>query len=260
MDSTALALTLAGFGVLLIALSYQRHLHRRTVAALAHGIAGAVLFLAGALLFAVALNFNTYDKLSENQPLAELSIEQSGPQTYQVRLMRIPAGDLQVFTLKGDRWQLQARLLQWHGWAQWLGLSTNVRLEQLLSTFDTPPKAKNGASASNTSYRLSRNPGINLWNLQQQHPEQIQALTAQELQTENFALRGSTRFHVYLSAGVLTARVINQPKVVKPIGTPTISYRGVDRAAVEAASDAANATDSDEAEETNKLPANNRAK
>src|SRR5262245_9126731 len=119
MDSTALALTLVGFGVLLIALSYQRHLHHRTVAALAHGIGGGVLFLAGALLLAVAINFNTYDAWRENQPLAELSIEQAGPQLYQVRLMRIPDGDLQVFSLKGDSWQIQAQLLSWQSWARW---------------------------------------------------------------------------------------------------------------------------------------------
>lgn len=234
MDSTALALTLAGFGVLLIALSYQRHLHRRTLAALAHGIGGAILFLGGALLLALALNFNTYDELRADQPLAELSIEQAGPQTFQVRLMRIPAGDLQVFTLKGDRWQLNAQLLEWHGWAQWLGLGVNVRLEQLTSTFDKPP-TKNGKAeiAGSNSYRLSRNPGISLWDLQQQYPERVQALSTQALQTTAFPLQNSVRFHIYLSNGALTARPINQPKSAKRLNAPTVSYKGAARALAE---------------------------
>lgn len=227
MDSTALALTLAALGVLLIALSYQRHLHRRTAAALAHGIAGAILFLGGAVLLTLALNFNTYDPLRADQPLAELSIEQSGPQTFQVRLMRIPAGDLQVFTLKGDHWQLSAQLLEWHGWAQWLGLAANVRLEQLASTFDTPP-TKNGKAVStgSNSYGLSRNPGISLWDLQHQYPERVRALSTQALQTAAFPLQNSVRFHIYLSNGVLTARPINRPQSVKRLNAPTINYQG----------------------------------
>ena len=45
MDATGLALTLAGFGVLLIAISYQRHLTRRDISALMHGMVGAALII-----------------------------------------------------------------------------------------------------------------------------------------------------------------------------------------------------------------------
>lgn len=227
MDSTALALVLAAFGVLLIALSYQRHRHRRTPSALAHGIAGALLFVGGALLLALALNFNTYDELRTDQPLAELSIEQAGPQTYQVRLMRIPAGDLQVFALKGDRWQLNAQLLEWQGWAQWLGLTVNIRLEQLTSTLNKPATRKQPATTiSSNSYRLSRNPGISLWDLQQQYPERLQVLRTQALQTVPFPLQNNVRFHIYLSNGELTARPINRPKAAARQNAPTINYQG----------------------------------
>lgn len=228
MDSTALALVLAAFGVLLIALSYQRHRHRRTPSALAHGIGGALLFIGGAVLLALALNFNTYDELRADQPLAELSIEQSGPQTWQVRLMRIPAGDLQVFSLKGDHWQLNAQLLEWQSWARWLGLDTNIRLEQLTSTLDKPATHKDQAAttSSSNSYRLSRNPGISLWDLQQQYPEHLQILRSQALQTDSYPLQNSVRFHIYLSDGVLTARTINRPKPATRLNPPTINYRG----------------------------------
>lgn len=243
MDSTALALALAAFGVLLIALSHQRHRHRRTTSALAHGIGGALLFVGGALLFALVLNFNTYDELNADQPLAELSIEQAGPQTYQVRLMRIPAGDLQVFALKGDHWQLNAQLLEWQGWARWLGLQANIRLEQLTSTVEKPVARKANITVGGNSYRLSRNPGISLWDLQQEHPERFTVLTARAVQTPAFPLQNSVRFHIYLSDGGLTARPINRPKTATPrLATPVISYRGTSgpsAAATSANSDAA---------------------
>ncbi len=228
MDSTALALVLAFFGVLLIAISYQRHRHRRTPSALAHGIGGALLFVVGALLLALALNFNTYDELRADQPLAELSIEQFGPQTYQAQLMRIPAGDLQVFSLKGDHWQLSAQLLEWHGWARWLGLNTNIRLEQLASTLDRPAtRSDKATTVDGNSYHLSRNPGISLWDLQQQYPERLQVLRTQALRTASFPLQNSMRFQIYLSDGALTAQPINRPKAATTRqNPPVINYKG----------------------------------
>lgn len=226
MDSTALALTLAGFGVLLIALSYQRHLHQRTVSALAHGIGGAGLFLAAMLLLALTLNFNTYDELKAEQPLAELSVEQISPQTFSVSLMRIPAGDLQVFTLNGNRWQLEARVLNWHGRSRWLGLDANIRLEHLLSS------NQQTADQTHNRYVLNRTPGIRLVRLQQAYPRLLDFLSSHTLMTEPMPLENALRFQIYFNQGQLLARAINRPNAPKPRSAvaPVISYRGLKEA------------------------------
>ncbi len=210
MDSTALALTLAGFGVLLIAISYARYRHRRDVSALLHGAAGAILFLCGSLLFALALNFNTYAALHSNEPLAEVSIEKSANNRFQLRLLRIPAGDLQVFSVQGDRWEIHARVLHWHGWAEWLGLRENIRLEQLnsLSTRKTGAGATSGYV---NSFSLSRNPGIDIWALRARYPLRLAALDASLLQTVGFPLQDGLRFHLYWQNGEFIARQINTP-------------------------------------------------
>jgi hypothetical protein len=235
MDSTALALVLAAFGVLLIALSYQRHRHRRNPSALAHGISGALLFIGGASLLALALNFNTYDELRANQPVAELSIEQSGPQTYQVRLMRIPAGDLQVFALKGTRWQIEARALYWRGWPAWLGLNANIRLERLHLLSDR-------TSTSPRVYQLNRTPGLRLLALKQAHPDTLDFLDIQTLLSDAFPLQDGLRFHIYCSNGQLLARAVNQPRTPKTRPSPIISYEGTALAAT--SGDAGTATSS----------------
>jgi hypothetical protein len=234
MDSTALALTLIAFGVALIVLSYQRHHHHRNLSALGHGIAGALLFLSGTVLFALGLNFNTYDKLTPDQALAELSIEETGPQIFQVRLMRIPAGDLQVFTLKGDRWQMQAQLLHWQGWARWLGLDANIRLEELSSSQETPAKPDKNAppATAGNRYQLSHSPGISIWDLKQQYAERLPIIDPVALQTELYPLEGGKRFHIELVNGELTARVVNQPPSARTLNAPqrnapVVNYRGV---------------------------------
>lgn len=212
MDSVALALTLIAFGVLLIALSYQRHRHHRDVSAVLHGVSGAGLAVGGMVLLTLTFNFDTYDTLRPDQPLAELTVERANPKTFSIRLMRIPAGDLQVFALNGDHWQVDARLLTWQGWSRWLGLSANIRLEKLNGSDDstTPPTATG-------SYLLNRTPGLRLVALQQRFPRLLDFLTSQSVQTAHFPLQDGARFHLYFSDGQLLARAINQPKVAQRI-------------------------------------------
>ncbi len=271
MDSTALALTLIAFGVALIVLSYQRHHHHRNLSALGHGIAGALLFLSGTLLFALGLNYNTYDKLTPDQALAELSIEETGPQTFQVRLMRIPAGDLQVFTLKGDHWQMQAQVLHWLGWFRWLGLDANIRLEGIASSLETPIKTDKKAQPPFTGnrYQLSHSPGISLWDLKHQYSEHLPALTTLALQTESYPLEGGKRFHIELVGGELTARVVNQPPSARTLNAPVrnapvINYHGVASALSSSAAndqpDAEMTVPSAESEATNSASAHSSGK
>lgn len=215
MDFAALAIVLALFGLLLILLSYRRQVQHRLWSAIAHGVAGVILFLLGALLFTVALNLNTYERSQVDQPLAQLSVDQTGNRSYRVSLTRIPSGDLQVFNLSGDRWRIAAQQLNWGGRLQWLGLRSDVRLESLQSS------AANPTTPDVVSrYSLSRNPGIDLWKMRQQHARVMaDELTLRSLDSGNVALVNGLRYHIYLTADGLVARAINKrnPATESPI-------------------------------------------
>jgi len=221
MDSTSLAIVLAAFGLLLILLGYRRQVQHRTASAFGHGIAGAVVFLAGALLFALALNFNTYERVQTDQPIAQLSFDKTAAHSYQVSLMRIPSGDLQVFNLTGDQWRIEARQLIWTGWPQWFGLRSDIRLQTLSSS---------GADLNNTglatSYKLSRNPGIDLWKLREDYSGSIaNSLTLRLLSSEDAPLTDGLRYHIYFTGDALQARPINkriEPNLL-PAPTKTVN-------------------------------------
>lgn len=206
MDSTSLAVVLAVFGLVLILLSYRRQVQHRTWSAIGHGVAGAAIFLLGALLFTVALNFNTYERSQTAQPIAQLSFEKTGAHSYRVSLMRIPSGDLQVLNLTGDQWRIEARQLVWTGWPRWLGLRSDIRLQQLLSS-----GVDAGKAGIATDYSLSRNPGIDLWKLRDDSPQALTAvLTLHLLSSSDIPLTDGLRYHIYLTADGLAARVINK--------------------------------------------------
>lgn len=230
MDSTSLAIVLAGFGSLLILLSHRRQVQHRLWSAVAHGVAGALIFISGVLLFVIALNLDTYERWQTNQPVAQLSIEETGPKSYRVSLMRIPSGDLQVLNLNGDEWHVTAQQLNWDSWPRLLGLQTDVRLQQLQSSgYKTEP------SETAANYALSRNPGIDVWKLHERHPQLARWLAVRLLSSESMPLVDGLRYHLYLTTDGLVARAINKrrdPATAMPAGAAASTIHNTPAAGV----------------------------
>jgi len=201
MDSPALALLIAGFGVLLIALGFQRQMQHAIWTGVSYGVAGVLMMLTGGLMFAIALNINTYERLPAMHPLAQISIEQADAHEFRISLMRIPSGDLQVFQLRGDAWHITVRQLDWRGWTQWIGLHGNSRLETLIS---------NGSDAN--YYSLNRNPGVDLASFPLRFPITQTALESRILTSSDYPLQNGQRFHINVTESGLDIRAINQPK------------------------------------------------
>ncbi|HSG63971.1 MAG TPA: hypothetical protein VLD39_03190, partial [Gammaproteobacteria bacterium] len=162
MDVRAIAFVLAGFGVLLFVLALSRLYRSRYLAATGSLLAGGLLLAVGALLLSVALNLGTYQRLTHETPVAELVFESRGEQRYKANLIRIPDGEMQVFLLNGDEWQLDSRLLKWHGWANLLGLDAQYRLERIGGRYREIEQER---SAPRTVYQLAENPGLDVWAL-----------------------------------------------------------------------------------------------
>lgn len=201
MDSPALALLIAGFGVLLIALGFQRQMQHAIWTGVSYGVCGTLMMLIGGLMFAIALNISTYERSPTVHPLAQISVEQSNAHEYRVTLMRIPSGDLQVFQLRGDSWHVAARQLKWTGWTQWVGMHSNTRLETLLS---------NGSNSN--FYVLNRNPGIDLASMPLRFPITQTVLESRILTSADFPLQDGQRYHINATEDGLDIRAINQMK------------------------------------------------
>lgn len=201
MDSPALGLLIAGFGIVLIALGYQRQMQHAILSGVSYGICGTLMFLSGALMFAVALNISTYERSPTTQPLAQITIEQIEPHLFNVSLMRIPSGDLQVFRMRGDTWHVTARQLTWFGWPQLIGMHSNTRLQNLIS---------NGSDAN--FYTLGRNPGIDLASLPLRFPITQTILQSGVLTSTEYPLQDGLRYQIGVIEKGLDIRAINAPK------------------------------------------------
>ena len=208
MEVQAVALVLAGFGVLLLVLALNRLYVGRFVRAAGSLVAGAVLVGIGAVLLSIALNLGTYQRLTHETAVAELVFEERGPQRYRANLIRIPDGAMQVFLLNGDDWQLDARLLKWHGWANLLGLDAQYRLERISGRYRDIELER---SAPRSVYQLAENPGLDLWQMATEHRDRLRFVDAVYGTATYLPMADGARFQLSVGQSGILARPLNEP-------------------------------------------------
>src|SRR5918999_1076407 len=93
-------------------------------------VRGTMFFLSGALVLVmagaialVALNLHTYARLTHEQDAARVSMRQLGERHYTVSVQPKDAPACRN-ELRGDEWQMDARVLKWRGLGNLLGFDT----------------------------------------------------------------------------------------------------------------------------------------
>ncbi len=119
---------------------------------------GFILVLAAAAVL-VAMNLHTYARLTHEQQAARVSMRQLGERHYVVSL-RAGKAPARHFEVRGDEWQIDARVLKWRGIGNLLGLDTVYRLERLSGRYGDIGAER---AAPRTVFALSEDPGIDLW-------------------------------------------------------------------------------------------------
>jgi hypothetical protein len=204
--SDAVILVIAIFGLLLLILACQRLLRARFIAAGGSALVGTLLLSAAALLFLVSLNLHTYARLTHERPIAEIVFEQRGPQTFNATLSQVPSGEIQMFVLQGDEWQLDARVLKWKGWANVLGLDAQYRLERVSGRYRNIEQERHG---ERTVYPLAENPGLDLWQMTLDNPTRLPFVDAVYGNAAYMPMTDGARYEVSITQTGLIARPSN---------------------------------------------------
>jgi hypothetical protein len=124
-------------------------------------VSGAfVLALAGAAAL-VVMNLHTYARLTHEQEAARVSMRQLGERRYVVSLEPKDA-PARHFELRGDEWQIDARVLKWRGLGSLLGFDTVYRLERLSGRYGDISSER---AAPRTVFSLAEDPGLDFWTL-----------------------------------------------------------------------------------------------
>ena len=207
MASDAVVILIAIFGLLLLALACQRLFRARFLAAGGSALMGVLLLAVAALLFVVSLNLHTYARLTHEKPVAEIVFEARGEQRYRATLAQVPSGEMQMFMLAGDEWQLDARVLKWKGWANLLGLDAQYRLERVSGRYRDIEQERND---ERTVYALSENPGLDLWTLSADYPRWLPFVDAVYGSATYLPMADGARYEVAITQSGLIARPLNE--------------------------------------------------
>ncbi len=125
-----ITIVVAILGILLFLLAIQRIWRRKLITGSIQGLTGLLLLSLAVLAGSVALNLYTYQQLTYEEPIAELLFTQLEPKLFHA-FITFPDNSTLTYDLRGDQWQLDARILKWSGIAILAGMNTNYRLERL---------------------------------------------------------------------------------------------------------------------------------
>src|ERR1700686_4072181 len=161
MTFTALIAVFALVGILFL-FTAVRHLRRRRVlGGVLHGATALVLILLSVCAALIAANLRTYERLSFEQPAGELQLTRTGEREFNA-VLTYPSGERADFALRGDEWQVDARVLKWHALANLFGFDTAFRLERIGGRYSN---IEDERGLPRTVYAMNQPDRIDLWEL-----------------------------------------------------------------------------------------------
>jgi hypothetical protein len=170
-------------------------------------VSGALLLSVGAAAALLGLNIHTYNRLTYEKPVAEISFQQSAPQVFKA-IVTEPGAMPMHYELLGDQWQMDARVLKWRPWANILGLNATYRLERLQGRY---ADVKDETSSARSVYALGTNPGIDLWGIANKYGQNIPLVDTVYGSGAYMPMADGATYEVAITQSGLIARAANEP-------------------------------------------------
>jgi len=191
-------------GVILFLLGIRRVWRRRVMTGSLEGLIGLLLLAMAALVAAISINLHTYDRLTRESPVAEVRFQEIEPQHFWADVMI--KNNTRTLDLRGDEWQIDARVLKWHGAAVLIGFDTLYRLDRLSGRYRDLAKEKTGPR---TVYSLSEEPGLDLWMMAKRYARWIPWVDTVYGSATYMPMVGGARYIVSVGSSGLVARPAN---------------------------------------------------
>jgi len=161
---------IAGFGgviaLLLLIAAVRRLRDWRIRSGIVVLVVAAMVAALGTAVALLVAGLHTYARLTQEQEVARAVFRELAPKRYELILV-LKAEPARRFEIRGDEWQIDARVLKWQGMATLLGLDTLYRFERIAGRYADTAQEK---SAPRSVHALSAEAGFDLWALlKEQH-------------------------------------------------------------------------------------------
>ncbi len=205
---TLFTLALGGLALVGLALlvAARRRMRRR------RHMAGTSLAVAGILALAIAVSagllsagLQGYARLTHEQPAANILVAKVGDRSWRVRLTW-PGGESKDYDLRGDEWQVDARVLKWNGLANVAGFDTVYRLERIGGRYTDVASER---AAPRTVYELNPPSRIDTWELARTFQKFLPGVDARYGSATFLPMADGALYQVTVSQSGLVARPLN---------------------------------------------------
>jgi hypothetical protein len=166
--TSPLFLTAAGIGVLgvlLLLLALVAFVRLRFLSFALRTLVGLLLLSLGGLVGALAFGVHGYRALTHEEVAARITVTPTGKQRFDATI-RYPDGRTATYAVAGDEIYIDAHMLKWKSYANWIGLHTAYELDRLAGRYHA---VKDEQSAPRTVHALSRERLVDLYALRRRY-------------------------------------------------------------------------------------------
>lgn len=167
---------------------------------------GAFIVLVGVAAGLVAASLHGYRRLTHEQLAAKVSVRQLGERHFALTL-EAPAAPPRHFELRGDEWQIDARVLKWRAIGTLLGFDTVYRLERLSGRYNTIAAER---AEPRSVHDLAEDRALDLWSLARRHPNYVPFADALYGSAVYVPMSEGADYAVSVSASGLVVRPANE--------------------------------------------------
>jgi hypothetical protein len=204
-----------GIGVigLLIALpleiaAFRRLFRLKLVSGTMFFLTGGVVLLTATVIALVAGHLYTYARLTHEQEAARVTMRKLGERWYVVSVQP-PKAPPRHYELRGDEWQIDARVLKWRPMGTLVGFDTVYRLERLSGRYSTVAAER---SSPRTVHDLAQDEApVDIWSFVRQHHQHIPFADALYGSAVYVPMSEGAEYAVTVSASGLVVRPGNEP-------------------------------------------------
>jgi len=202
-----------GFLVLiLVAVTWHKIKRGRVIGSTLYGLQGLLALTLLIALLLILSNLNSYQRLTFEENIVDVAIKRVSEQKYQLELIYTEASTRpkvsQIYTVSGDEWQLDTRIIKWKGWANLLGMDSYYRLHRLSGRYAEIDQAN---SLPQTAYQLSDpDNGLSIWDIKRLSKSKLPFLDAYYGQSVFLPMKDGARFTVTIAQSGLLVRPANE--------------------------------------------------
>src|SRR5579864_3138809 len=206
MTFAALIVAFALAGILLLLAAVRRLRRRRVLGGVLNGAAALVLILLSASAALIAANLQSYRRLTFEQPAGELQLTRTGEREFNA-VLAYPGGERANFALRGDEWQIDARVLKWHAFANLVGFDTAYRLERISGRYT---RLEDERAQTRTVYSLNPPQRIDPWDLVHRYHSWMPWMDALYGSATYLPMADGALYEIKVSQSGVLSRPLNQ--------------------------------------------------